>query len=67
MLRPNPDSKRSKKRRNRGFRSLIESSRKHRRANNRQREKRFVDGVMRAPGEKAMEGALTAGGSLKYH
>lgn len=69
MKRPDPNSKRSQKRRNRGFRSLLESSRKHRRAQRRQDESRSFNGRMHEPGEKEKcgEWVFTAGGAYKYH
>lgn len=76
-LGPSPNSKRSVKRSNRGFKSLEVSSRKHKRAERRSNEVRTISGKILPPGTKAVPdlGAAkktkaflhTAGGSLKFH
>lgn len=70
---PNPDSKRSQKRRNRGFVSLEVSSRKHKRAIRRQKEKCTFNNSTYKPGER-VDGCgpnkrwmYVAGGSYKTH
>lgn len=80
MKHPDPKSKRSKRRENRGFKSLEVSSRKHRRALRRSYEVRgiFIGGmvVVHDAGTKVEPdirgGRLksfeqNAGGSIKYH
>lgn len=76
MKYPDPSSKRTKRRANRGFVSLEKSSRKHRRAANRQYGARFFNGKDHKPGEKDVcaggpnpraQWLYTAGGSLRYH
>ena len=76
MEAPDKDSKTSKRRANRGFKDLLTSSRKHRRALKKQAPSRFFDGKDHKPGEKApcatgpnpRRGWLyTAGGALNYH
>jgi len=70
MKGPDPSSKTTKRRKNRGFKSLEVSSRKHRRAKRRSAQKCMVGGKELKPGEK-MVGSndlmYTGGGSLKYH
>lgn len=71
MVGPDPKSKRSQRRKNRGFVSLEQSSRKHRRARNRSYYSRFQYGAAHEAGKKVDGGSGTfvhsAGGSLKYH
>lgn len=77
MKHPDPNSKRSIRRKNRGFKSLELSSRKHRRALGRQEEACTIAGKLLKPGQKhdretVKNGAKkpllhTAGGSFKYH
>lgn len=76
MKAPDQNSKTSKKRKNRGFKSLELSSRKHRRALRRSIEKRTIGGVLHEAGHKEEPdlrgGRLksflhTAGGSIKFH
>ena len=76
MLAPDPNSLTSVRRVNRGFKSLEQSSRIHRRAMNRQVPGRFFDGKDHEPGDKApcatgpnpRRGWLyTAAGKVKYH
>jgi hypothetical protein len=72
IKRPDPNSKRSARRRTRGFRGLLDSSRKHRRAQRRQLEGRFFNGKLHEPGQKAdaaagPNGLYTGAGSLHYH
>lgn len=72
-----PNSKRSKRRKNRGFKSLEVSTRKGRRAARRSADSRSIAGKVREAGEKATRETVqggakfgfihTAGGSLKYH
>lgn len=73
---PTEDSKTSQRRRNRGFISLEQSSRMHRRAKRRSQEVRTISGTLYEPGEKKLPslqgGKLSvylanAGGSLHYH
>lgn len=68
---PDPNSKTSKARKKRGFRSLEESSRKHRRARNRSLFARTQYGKLGQPGEKMKDGNNSfvhiAGGSINYH
>lgn len=63
------DSKRSKRRANRGFVNLETSSRKHRRA--KRRMQNVVGGKQLQPGEKYQPGpqdfVFTGPGALKYH
>lgn len=67
---PKPDSLRSKRRKNRGFKSLEVSSRKHRRAAARSLYSRTHYGKLGEPGQKMDGGSGTfvhqAGGSIKY-
>jgi hypothetical protein len=72
-----PNSKRTARRKKRGFKSLEVSCRKHRRAARRSSESRSIAGRVKEAGEKgpretvsggAKKGFIhTAGGSLKYH
>lgn len=71
-----PSSKRSKRRRNRGFQDLQTSTRKHRRAYRRQMSSRIIEGKVMAIGEKdepSLKGGKlkvflhTGSGKLKYH
>lgn len=72
-----PNSKRSKRRKNRGFKSLDVSSRKHRRAARRSSESCSIAGKLVKAGDKATRETVsggakkgfihTAGGSLRYH
>ncbi len=72
-----PNSKRTASRKNRGFKSLEVSCRKHRRAARRSAESRSIAGKVREAGEKGPRETViggakygfthTAGGSLKYH
>lgn len=68
---PKPQSKRSKKRANRGFVSLERSSRKHRRALERLGSSCVLGGNQLKPGEKyqsKLNGlTYTAGGAMKFH
>lgn len=78
-VNPNPikDSNRSKKRAKRGFKSLEESSRKHKRAYRRMSIACNINGNIYKPGEHvqlnvsgragANQWVCTAGGSLKYN
>jgi len=75
-LSPDPSSKRSKRRTNRGFKGLLASSRKHRRALRRQEQNRTINGKIEEPGTKALcasgpnprkQWLHTAAGSLRYH
>ena len=72
---PNPDkgSERSKRRQNRGFVSLEQSSRKHRRANSRLLISRTINGRLYPAGEP-VDAAYSsddfvhhAGGKMNYH
>lgn len=71
IAQPDPNSKRSKRRAKRGWKSLEQSSRKHKRAQRRLLASCKVYGSMLKPGEKKDNGAgsfvHTAGGSLQYH
>lgn len=70
MYQPNPNSKTSQKRKNRGFVSLEKSSRKHRRAARRLAEACVIKGTTHKPGTKteSVYGWMhTAGGALRYH
>lgn len=76
MYQPNPNSKTSKRRKNRGFKTLELSSRKHRRALRRSIEKRTIGGVLYEAGHKEepdLRGGrlksflYNAGGSIKFH
>lgn len=73
MKNPDPKSNRSKRRQNRGFKSLELSSRKHRRAGNRLAISCSLSGKSLKPGEKAevkcglSTWVHTAGGSMQYH
>lgn len=72
-----PNSKRTARRKNRGFKSLETSCRKHRRAKRRSEDSRSIAGKVREAGEKAIRETVsggakkgfthTAGGSLRYH
>ena len=69
---PSKDSQRSVRRANRGFKSLEESSRKHRRALRRLDEARTQYNKLLKPGEKSDGGVLgnfvhTGGGAMRYH
>lgn len=72
---PSPESIRTRKRQNRGFKSLEVSSRKHRRALRRLTDSCTISGVTYEPGDKKipdMRGKIkvfmhTAGGSMRYH
>ena len=67
---PNPNSKRSVRRKNRGFKSLEQSCRKHRRAARRMADACTIKGTTHKPGTKTQSfgGWLhTAGGALRYH
>lgn len=75
MKSPDPQSKRSRKRRNRNFKG-VSSTRKHRRAMKRQDQTRFFNNTDHEPGVKAdcatgpnpRKGwSYTAGGALHYH
>lgn len=70
------NSKRSKRRVNRNFRDLLTSTRKHRRAHERQMSSRVIFGKTLAIGEKiepSLHGGKlkvfihTGSGKLKYH
>jgi hypothetical protein len=67
---PDQNSKRSRRRKVRGFKGLEASSRKHRRALRRQSQSCLVYGTMLKPGDKKEGGyaqwSHTAGGSLRY-
>jgi hypothetical protein len=78
MFYPNPDSKRSKKRKNRGFTTLTMSCRKHRRAENRLKQAQVMGmnpnatgGKRIGPGEKTTNAEsgfeLRGGGAIRYH
>lgn len=71
MAGPSPDSRTSARRKNRGFVSLVVSSRKHRRAARRSALSRLQYGKVYEPGDKVTDGAgtfvHTAGGSIRYH
>lgn len=71
MAAPSSDSKTSIKRKNRGFVSLVVSSRKHRRAARRSALSRLQYGKVHEPGDKVTDGAgtfvHTAGGSIRYN
>lgn len=72
MYQPKHDSKRSKRRSKRGFVSLEISSRKHRRANNRQiSANKLSNGDVLKPGEKVVprtkDFEYTGSGKLNYH
>ena len=67
---PDPTSKTSISRKKRGFRSLEESCRKHRRAKRRSIQSRTHYGKTGNPGDRMdTSGGFThiAGGSIKYH
>lgn len=66
---PQKDSKRSLRRKSRGFVDLSTSSRMHRRANRRLSIACTMNGQLHKPGEKAQVGEWlhTAGGSINYH
>lgn len=67
---PNKDSRRSVRRKNRGFVSLERSSRKHRRALRRMAEACIIKGTQHKPGTKTESvygWTHTAGGALRYH
>jgi len=70
ICNPLRDSNRSKKRANRNFKSLEQSSRKHRRAKNRSIDKLTQYGKLGTPGQKVQGGGdsfvHTCGGSIKY-
>lgn len=72
MKYPDENSKRSKRRKNRGFKSLEVSSRKHRRAHERLLIACTLAGKTLKPGEKAevkcgsSTWVHTAGGSMRY-
>jgi hypothetical protein len=70
IAQPDPNSKRSKKRKVRGFKNLELSSRKHKRALRRLRPKLVVYGQILKPGEKKDNGPKTfmhtAGGAMKF-
>jgi hypothetical protein len=75
MAQPDPNSKRSRRRKNRGFKNLELSSRKHRRANKRQDSARVFNGADHKPGEKANCASgpnprrawlYTAGGAINF-
>lgn len=76
MKFPDPNSKRTQRRKNRAFKSLEVSCRKHRRAIARQEQGRAIDGKLREPGEKHLcasgpnprkQWLHTAAGSMRYH
>lgn len=65
-----PTSNRSKSRAKRGFKSLEQSSRMHKRMNRRMIESRSYRGKVHEPGAKfeiTMGSMVTAGGATKYH
>lgn len=70
---PNPNSKRSKRRRTRGFVSLLKSSRKHRRAERRLaisqtiNNKRHEAGITITGAYNSDDFAYHSGGRLDYH
>ena len=68
---PDPNSIRSKKRANRGFKDLEHSCRKHKRAAFRSLLKRTISGTLYPAGTKAEAKSIgwthNAGGSIKYH
>lgn len=70
IKQPDPNSKTSKRRKNRGFKSLELSSRKHRRAKRRSINSLMQYGKILKPGEKIDNGANsfvhTGGGSICY-
>lgn len=63
---PDPKSKNSKKRANRNFKSLEQSTRLGRRIERKQVAGRIFEGKDHKPGEKNDEG-YTAAGSNRYH
>jgi hypothetical protein len=76
LKHPDPDSKTSRRRRNRGFKSLEASCRIHKRAARRQADARVFNGKTHEPGEKAYcasgpnprkEWLYTAGGAIKFY
>ncbi len=74
MKHPDQDSKRSKRRANRGFKSLEQSSRKHKRNVRRQGEKQTFAGKRHEAGVKDFcsgggrtEWLYTSGGANRYH
>lgn len=75
MKGPQPNSKRTQRRKNRGWKSLQESSRIHRRALRRSINSRTISGTVYEAGKKVepkLHGGklavylATAGGSIKY-
>ena len=70
-LSPDPNSTRSKKRANRGFRTLDLDSRKHRRKNKRMAIACFISGKPYKPGDKAPNAVgkmeFSAGGSVRFY
>lgn len=76
MKGPDQTSKKTQRRKNRGFKTLELSCRKHKRAARRTAQKCTIDDVVHKPGAK-VDGSLkggklqsflyTAGGSINYH
>jgi hypothetical protein len=75
MAQADPNSKRSKRRKNRNFVSLDASCRKHRRANKRQELARIFNNADHKPGEKALcasgpnprkQWMFTASGAVRF-
>lgn len=72
---PSPESNRTRRRKNRGFVSLEQSTRKHRRALRRLMYNCTISKVVYEPGDKKLPDLAgkikvfmhTAGGSMKYH
>jgi hypothetical protein len=66
-----PQSRRSKRRANRGFKSLEQSCRKHRRALSRLGSACVLGGSQLKPGDKYLSKlngfTYTAGGAMRYH
>lgn len=69
MKGPDPSSKTTKKRANRNWKSLEQSSRIHRRALRRLGSACVIQGKQYPPGEKVAvnKSEFTAGGALKYY
>lgn len=70
LKHPDPGSLTSRRRRNRGFKSLETSCRIHKRAARRSLNSRTQFGKLGVPGEKVTESGgftHTCGGSLKYY
>lgn len=67
MKSPEYGSMTSKRRRNRGFKSLEISCRIHRRAARRSQQSRIFGGVLLEPGAKSSKGSEKGGGANKYY